>query len=177
MKSSGRPVFRFLNFRMEEVMKDQFISARSNPELESIVNICLSHNRYLSTTTDLIKYSICFYAVTAGFVSVKDVPRDIRGRLSLIIDGLNLGSSSSVSDRTLEKILAKLNKLSKNSEVQLSVLNNMMYLTPEALIHNPPIDAYKSCKTSPHNIMKAAEKEYDTLSTYGQINAANKNGT
>lgn len=158
-------------------MKDQFISARSNSELESIVNICLSHNRYLSTTTELIKYSICFYAVTSGFVSIQDVPKDIRGRLSLIIDGLNLVSSSSVSDRTLEKILAKLNNISKNSEVQLSVLNNMMYLSPESLIHNPPVDVYHSRKTSPHNIMKAAESEYDKLSTYGQINAANKNGT
>lgn len=158
-------------------MKDQFISARSSPELESIINICLSHNRYLTTTTELIKYSICFYAVVSGFIPVKDVPKDIRGRLSLIIDGLNLSSSSSVSDKALEKILAKLNKISKNSEVQLSVLNNMMYLSPEAMIHNPPIDIYKSCKTSPHNIMKAAVNEYDKLSTYGQINAANKNGT
>ncbi len=79
---------------MEEVMKDQFISARSNPELESIINICLSHNRYLTTTTELIKYSICFYAVVSGFIPVENVPNDIRGRLSLIIDGLNLGSSS-----------------------------------------------------------------------------------
>ena len=144
----------------------KFVGIRIDSNLNSIINKCLAANLYCSNISELVRYAIVFYAVATKTISLEDVPKDIKGRVNLTIDGLNFGGS----------ILLRLGKITKNTEILLGVINNIMYFSPEALSNNPPSDTYQSHKTSPHNFLKAAETEYNKLTEYKRIDQANKNG-
>lgn len=154
----------------------KFVGIRIDSNLNSIINKCLAANLYCSNISELVRYAIVFYAVATKTISLEDVPKDIKGRVNLTIDGLNFGGSMNKTDSEFEKILLRLGKITKNTEILLGVINNIMFFTPEALSNNPPSDTYQSHKTSPHNFLKAAETEYNKLTEYKRIDQANKNG-